>query len=70
MWLFFAFIEVIVMILITIIGRKMNVSDPSEVFYKCRVSKGGYEWYQLTSSPMKGQAFEFLNIFLSITFIV
>jgi hypothetical protein len=34
------------------------------------VSLGGYKWYEIDSSTMKGQAFEFLNIFLSVTFVV
>jgi hypothetical protein len=34
------------------------------------VSLGGYKWYEIDSSTIKVQAFEFLNIFLSVTFLV
>ena len=34
------------------------------------MSLGGYKWYEIDSSTIKVQAFEFLNIFLSVTFLV
>ena len=46
------------MIVIIIFTQNLNsIQDPSELFIKCRISEGGWEWYLLESQLSKGTAF-------------
>jgi hypothetical protein len=56
--LFSQTVEIILMSIIIIFTQKLNsIENPNELFIKCRVSNGGWEWYLLESQIQKGTAF-------------